>query len=49
MGPEKVDNMATDNAKDLYKRLQFEIVKLFKKLEKLRMTKPFKQRKDILL
>ena len=40
MGPEKVDNMATDNAKDLYKRLQFEIVKLFKKnWKKLRMTK----------
>ena len=31
----KVECMATDNAKDLYKRLQLEIVKLFKKkLEK---------------
>ena len=31
---------ATDNAKDLYKRLQLEIVKLFKKIgKKLKMIK----------
>ena len=31
MDSEKVECIATDNAKDLYKRLQLEIVKLFKK------------------
>ena len=40
--------MPTDNAKDLYKRLQLEIVKLFKKnWKKIKndKIKPFKQRK----
>ena len=49
----KVNQIPTDNAKDLYKRLQFEIVKLFKKKigKKLKndQIKPFKQEKSILL